>query len=219
MGARFNPEAVEAHIELAMVQQARFAETRLLTRIANLSTKVTLGKKFGVARDTFRGIEQAVAGYRSRNRLEETRLTAIFPTWFKEALRADLISQAPGDGLDTFALAESTIAKWFDARNINVVWTLDGEAGQVFGTQTEGVLLDFPKTVIWYLFAEGTFVFLDGGKLDLGIVRDSTLNSTNDYQLFVETFEGVAKFGNEALRITSDLVIAGSHALGVDAFA
>ena len=218
MGARFNPEAVEAHIELAMVQQARFAETRLLTRIANLSTKVTLGKKFGVARDTFRGIEQAVAGYRSRNRLEETRLTAIFPTWFKEALRADLISQAPGDGLDTFALAESTIAKWFDARNINVVWTLDGEAGQVFGTQTAGVLLDFPTTVIWYLFAEGTFVFLDGGKLDLGIVRDSTLNSTNDYQLFVETFEGVAKFGNEALRITSDLVIAGSHALGVDAF-
>ena len=219
MGARFNPEAVEAHIELAMVQQARFAETRLLTRIANLSTKVTLGKKFGVARDTFRGIEQAVAGYRSRNRLEETRLTAIFPTWFKEALRADLIAQAPGDGLDTFALAESTIAKWFDARNINVVWTLDGEAGQVFGTQTEGALLDFPTTVIWYLFAEGTFVFLDGGKLDLGIVRDSSLNSTNDYQLFVETFEGVAKFGNEALRITSDLVIAGSHALGVDAFA
>ena len=219
MGARFNPEAVEAHIELAMVQQARFAETRLLTRIANLSTKVTLGKKFGVARDTFRGIEQAVAGYRSRNRLEETRLTAIFPTWFKEALRADLIAQAPGDGLETFALAESTIAKWFDARNINVVWTLDGEAGQVFGTQTEGALLDFPTTVIWYLFAEGTFVFLDGGKLDLGIVRDSTLNSTNDYQLFVETFEGVAKFGNEALRITSDLVIAGSHALGVDAFA
>jgi len=27
----------------------------------------------------------------------------------------------------------------------------------------------------------GTFQFLDGGRLDLGVVRDSTLDATNDY--------------------------------------
>lgn len=32
-------------------------------------------------------------------------------------------------------------------------------------------------------------VYIDGGVLDLGIVRDSTLNSTNDYHVFGETFE------------------------------
>jgi hypothetical protein len=64
--------------------------------------------------------------------------------------------------------------------------------------------------VIWYLFSEGTFLFLDGGTLDLGIVRDSTLNGTNDYKLFIETFEGVAKVGVESLRVTSALAIKGS---------
>ena len=37
----------------------------------------------------------------------------------------------------------------------------------------------------------GTMVFLDGGTLELGIVRDSALNSTNDYQIFAESFEDV----------------------------
>lgn len=216
-GARFAPEAVEAHIEMAMIQQARFAETRLLTRIGALSTAVTTEKKFGAARDIFRHIDQAVAGYRSRNRIgTKVAMTAIFPTWFREALRADLVAQAPGDGLDTFAVADNRIDSWFSARNIKAVWTLDGETGQIFGEQTAGALLDFPDDLIWYLFAEGTFVFLDGGELNLGIVRDSTLNSTNDYQMFVETFEGVAKFGSEALKITSKLAIAGSYAQATD---
>ena len=33
---------------------------------------------------------------------------------------------------------------------------------------------------------------MDGGSLELGLVRDSTLNSTNDFQMFGETFENVA---------------------------
>ena len=44
-------------------------------------------------------------------------------------------------------------------------------------------------------FPEGTFLHLDGGVLELGIVRDSTLNSMNDYQVFGETFENVARIG------------------------
>src|SRR5690606_1205463 len=93
---------------------------------------------------------------------------------------------------------------------INVSWHLDGETGQIFGDQANGALLGFPNELIWYLFSEGTFVFLDGGQLDLGLVRDSTLNSTNDYKIFLETFEGVAKVGVESLRVTSNLAIKGS---------
>jgi hypothetical protein len=76
--------------------------------------------------------------------------------------------------------------------------TLDAWQGstQIFGMQDNGQpLLSFPGELIWYLFAEGTFLFLDGGTLDLGLVRDSTLNSTNDYRMFIESFEGVAKVG------------------------
>jgi len=43
-------------------------------------------------------------------------------------------------------------------------------------------------------------LFLESGTLDLGIVRDSTPNATNDANLFAETFEQVAPVGPESLR-------------------
>ena len=52
-------------------------------------------------------------------------------------------------------------------------------------------------------------MFLDGGTLDLGIIRDSTLVGTNDYKMFVETFEGVAKVGVESLKVTSTINVNG----------
>lgn len=212
LSARAYPELVERHIELAMVAHARFAETRLLTRIGALSTSVSAAKQLGAARDIFVQIDQAAAGYRSRYRLDpKLNLRVILPVWFRNALRADLTKQIPGDGPEaTFDLADAMVNTWFASRGINVTWTLDGEAGQVFGAQAPGALNAFPSKVVWYLFAEGTFLFLDGGTLDLGLVRDSTLNSTNDYKIFLETFEGVAKVGVESLRVTSDLVIVGS---------
>lgn len=212
LGARAFPELVERHIELGMVQHARFSEIRLLTRIGALSTPVTAPSQLGAARDIFVQIEQAAAAYRNRYRLDpKLPLRVLFPEWFKNALRADLTKQLPGDGRDgTFNLAESEINTWFRTRNINVSWFIDGETGQIFGAQGAGALLAFPSDVIWYLFSEGTFLFLDGGQLDLGLVRDSTLNGTNDYKIFLENFEGVAKVGVESLRVTSALAIKGS---------
>lgn len=218
LGSRAYPELVERHIELAMVWQARFAETRLLTRIGALSTAVTAAKQLGAARDIFVQIEQAAAGLRSRHRLDEhAPFKAMFPVWFKNALRADLVKQIPGDGQEAaFNLAEATINKWFASRNINVTWFVDGEEGQILGEQAAGGLNEFPANVIWYLFPEGTFLYLDGATIDLGIVRDSTLNATNDYKMFLETFENVAKVGVESLRVTSELAIAGASAGTVD---
>ena len=217
LGARAYPELVQRHTQLAMVQHARFAETRLLTRIGALSTQVTAGAELGAARDIFVQIEQAASAYRSRYRLDPSApLRVIFPEWFKNALRADLTKQLPGDGRDgTFNLGEAEINKWFTTRNINVSWHIDGETGQIFGAQADGALLGFPTDVIWYLFSEGTFVFLDGGTLDLGLVRDSTLNGTNDYKVFLETFEGVAKVGVESLRVKSTLKIKGASSATV----
>lgn len=155
---------------------------------------------------------------RNRHRLDpKAPLKAMFPEWFRNALRADLVKQIPGDGQDTaFNLVDATIDKWFAARNVSVTWFLDGESGQTFGAQEDGALLSYPENVVWYLFPEGTFLHLDGGTLDLGLVRDSTLNATNDYKIFLETFEAVAKVGVESLRITTPVKIAGASASTVD---
>ena len=232
MQARAYPELVEKHLELALVWQARFGEQRLLTRIGNLSTKVRTKATHGITRDFLNALSQAVAGFRSRHRLDENfRLHAILPVWFRDAIRADMLLQLAGDGQDaTFGLTNATIDRWIAERGVNVTWALDGEAGQVFGDQegapklsgvnvtlgTETDLVEFPDEVVWYLFPEGGFVFLDGGTLDLGIVRDSTLNSKNDYQIFVETFEGLIKRAPETFRVTTPLNILGATTGTVD---
>ena len=48
-------------------------------------------------------------------------------------------------------------------------------------------------------------MYLDGGALDLGLVRDSTLNSQNDYQIFYEEFFGLAFIGLESFKVTSNV--------------
>lgn len=218
LGARAWPELVERHIALGMALQARFAEVRLLTRIGSLSTQVTTEAELGAARDILVHLEAATTAMRNRHRLDpKAPLKAMFPEWFRNALRADLVKQIPGDGQDTaFNLVDATIDKWFAARNVSVTWFLDGEEGQTFGAQEDGALLSYPENVVWYLFPEGTFLHLDGGTLDLGLVRDSTLNATNDYKIFLETFENVAKVGVESLRITTPVKIAGASASTVE---
>jgi hypothetical protein len=227
---RAYPELVERHIKLGMVWHARFAEQKLLTEIGRLSTNIAVGATLGAARDIFSQIEVAAAAYRNRYRIaSNAKLRVMFPEWFRNALRSDLMKQLPGDGRDgTFNLGEAEINSWFASRDIAVTWFIDGEEGQIFGAQadetvdgvtfevTPAALLAFPDTLVWYLFAEGTFIFLDAGTLDLGLVRDSALNGTNDYKIFLETFEGVAKVGQESLRIKSDLSIRGASSGTVD---
>ena len=235
MQARAYPELIEKHLELAMVWQSRFAEQRLLTRIGNLSTKVTTEASHGITRDFLNALSLAVAGFRNRHRLDDNfRLRTILPSWFRDAIRADMILQIAGDGQDaTFGLTNATIDRWIADRGVNVTWTIDGEEGQHFSDDYEGAapvlsgsevtpggaaqpLENFPSEVVWYLFPEGGFVFLDGGTLDLGVVRDSTLNSKNDYQIFVETFEGLIKRAPESFRVTTPVNILGATTGTVD---
>jgi hypothetical protein len=119
-------------------------------------------------------------------------------------MAADLTLAMPGDG--TLSVSKSEIDGYLSNSNVTLVASPDMT---VFGSQSAAALLEFPDSFDWYLFAEGTFLFLDGGTLDLGIIRDSTLVGTNDYKMFIETFEAVAKVGIESLKITSTISING----------
>ena len=221
LNARAYPELVARHTELGMIWHDRYAETRLLTRIGALSTSVSATSTLGLVRDFLVTLEKVAAGYRNRNRMAgDAPLRVLLPEWAKNALRADIAMQLPGDGGDnyenTIALADAKLNNWFAVRYINVTWFIDGESGQIMGAQAAGAVNPFPTTLVWYLFSEGTFLFLDGGTLDLGLVRDSTLNGTNDCKIFLETFEGVAKVGIESLRVSSTVLIAGGSAATAD---
>jgi hypothetical protein len=143
---------------------------------------------------------------------DNLRLRAIFPAWVKPLMRADLAREQPGD--DRLAVSDQQLAAWFAARGINTSFHLDGDG---FGAQGDGPLLNFPDDVIWYLFAEGSWLFLDGGELDLGLVRDSTLNARNDAQVFAETFEAAAFIGDAGSFEVTSTVCATGETSGIGA--
>lgn len=202
---RAYPELIARHNELALIQHAREAEQYLLGKLTAGSTAVTTSSLIGVARDFLVQVGRAAAAYRSRHRLDPTmNLRVIAPVWVKDAMVADLALAMPGDNTISVAMAE--IEGYLAARGVTITWTPDLN---VYGAQSTGALAEFADTFTWYMFAEGTFLFLDGGTLDLGIIRDSTLVGTNDYKMFVETFEGVAKVGIESLVVTSTISVNG----------
>jgi hypothetical protein len=60
------------------------------------------------------------------------------------------------------------------------------------------------------IYAAGTFIKGNGLRLDLGVVRDSTLNETNDFTAaWSEECHLVAKVGHESRRYTIALNVAG----------
>jgi hypothetical protein len=200
---RAYPELIARHNELGLVQHAREAEGQILTRLTALSTAVTSTSLIGVARDFLVQLGRAAANYRGRHRLEaDAPLRVIAPYWIKDAMVADLAIAAPGDNtLNAAAEIDAYIA----SRNINITYHIDSFSD----AQGASAMNEFADTFVWYMFAEGTFLFLDGGTLDLGVIRDSTLVGTNDYKMFVETFEGVAKVGVESLVVTSTISVNG----------
>jgi chemotaxis protein histidine kinase CheA len=202
---RAYPELIARHNELALVQHAREAEQYLIGKIDAASTNVTSGTLIGFGRDFLVTVRKAAVAYRSRHRIaQSTQLKAIIPDWVYDAMAADLAIAMPGD--NTLAVGRSEIEGYLAQLNVTLVASPDMT---VYGAQGAAALLEFPDTFDWYLFAEGTFLFLDGGTLDLGIIRDSSLVGTNDYKMFIETFEGIANVGIESLRIRQTVNVNG----------
>jgi len=206
--SRAYPELIARHNELGLIQHAREAEGNLMAKIGAASTAVTSTSVIGMGRDFLVQLGRASAAYRSRHRLDaDAPLRAIIPAWVKDAMAADLTLNMPGDStLNAYAEIDAYIA----ARGINATFALDTAGGaSYFAAQSSGAMNEFPDTFVWYLFSEGSFLFLDGGTLDLGVIRDSTLVGTNDYKMFVETFENVALIGVESLQVTSTINVNG----------
>lgn len=214
-GARAYPEQVQAWLTIALAQWARRAETALLDRMKSSSTQITAGMVVGATRQLVAQIVKAGAYFRNRNRMErDTPLHVWLPEWTIDLAIADL---ALGSAYDPAFLTQARalfIAGLAEA-NVNVSWYMDSATGngQLINSGTKhaaGALVAFPTTCVWYLAAEGSWLFLDGGELDLGLVRDSTLNQSNNYRIFGETWEEAALIGPESLEVTSTVVASGA---------
>lgn len=216
IGARAYPEQVADALKSVLAMHARVAEAELLFDIAAESTNVTVPQNVSATRDILDALDRAVARYRYFYRTADNfPMRAIMPNWLRSLIRSDLARELPGSTDERLAVADATINQFFAIRSINVTWRKDEERGTTaddtfYGDQGAGALLAYPDSVQVNLFHEGAFGFLSMPDIDFGVVRDSTLNARNDYQLMAETFEGVVHRGHKAFNVNIDLCPSGS---------
>jgi hypothetical protein len=230
MQGRAYPELVAAFLKNVASQWARRAEQQLLSQIdTNSSSSVTTTQILGAVNDFIGYIRRAAAQQRNRQRMPaDAQLRLLIPAWTVDFFASDLAHSHPGDGLERFAITEATVRSWLSAANINVTFYEDsatavpGVTFQQAVAQGNTDLANWPpgpgatsSRVIAYLFPEGTFARADAGTLDLGIVRDSTLNSTNDFEVFSESWEAVIPKVIESLKLTMTLCDTGAGASDV----
>jgi hypothetical protein len=111
---------------------------------------------------------------------------------------AEMTATSSLTGGTTPAVAVTTTTGGGGAVTVNGV----SISSQTYANAAAGAAIPgFPDQIDSTLFSTGSWLFLDGGSLDLGLVRDSTLNDRNRYRQFMETFEGVADRGIESLRL------------------
>jgi hypothetical protein len=207
------PEGIAHENNLTMAALSRTADARLLNRIKALSINVTqaaIGAQLNMYASLVYAITRMEAGVRYRLRLERgTQYRVIMPEWVADALAADSAATQ-----FTRWDAQAQMAAHLANIGVTIAWskdTVNTGTSQGFANETASAIDDFPDDVQFPFFVEGEFLHLDSGVLELGIVRDSTLNSTNDYQVFGETFENVARIGptQGALWATVDVCPSG----------
>lgn len=207
------PELVANYMADVAVNFASVKECLYLTAIDDASTEVTADvPAYGAMRALTFQLRAAASAYRKRQNMPRTApLVWMAPNWLPDVLIADMVNDH-ALGLDMLTRAsEGLIAQVFSNLNILPVWYNDQASCTDTWTQDlqawrypqgAGDINLWPHEPITYLHAPGEFVRMDAGSLDVGLVRDSALNSTNDLELFAEQWVGVVHLGLEAIKIT-----------------
>lgn len=221
---RADAEGVQAWLRVVQASHARRAESLLLDEIDAVSPNLTTSQQLGAARDILVSFTYLREGIISRQRMDpNSRIRVMAPSWLPGMIAADLTRGLQSDPA-FFEITPQRIANWLSLRGINISWYADeltgaggvGEPHQIFAPQAAGAVNDFPSHVTWFAWPEGSWEFLNGGQLDLGVVRDSTLNSTNDFEFFAETFEAAAFRGVESWKVNSNVCVNGESSGGTD---
>lgn len=131
-----------------------------------------------------------------------------------------------GGALDGVNVAQMTSSGSFTGGStpgVTVATTTAGDgaitvSGLTIGAQTYddatagGTIPGFPSQIDSLLYPTGSWKFLNGGGLNLGLVRDHILNARNRHRQFQETFEGAAFTGVESLRLVMSVQPTGQTA-------
>ena len=110
-------------------------------------------------------------------------------------------------------MSDAQVDDFFLQRHVTPVWSLDAHA--LPSSQALGSLNGWPSHTTLRLFDAESVGFIDGGVVNFGLVRDSTLNATNDAEFLWESFESTIRLAGEVLNIDLDICPDGKTSLPV----
>lgn len=196
------PELIANHTRLLFAGQAhRINQLRINELLTSANSTAITGfgaAGAGLVAPVLGSLELSAIDYREKFAMcEDAVLEVVLPRWLRGAMRSDLRKRT---GVDMLEVNDARLMNMFDLLNIRVQWVTDW---QVRASGLPGFasafLTNWPTTVQFLMFAAGTFVLGRGLQLNLGVVRDSVLNATNDFTgEWMEECWLIAKIGHES---------------------
>ena len=204
---RAYPELTQRFVQLAVNAHLHRVSAAIINDIAGGATGVSMNAvNSSAAGSILNAIDLQVADYRSQFRMSvNSVLEAVFPLWTRELMRSDL---AMRNGVMLTNVSDADLAAHFATRKVRPQFVHDYQA--LYGV---GAAVEWPASVSFLLYAAGSYVRGDGGTIDLGVVRDSILNATNDFTAaWTEQLYLVAKVGPTAREVEVTLSVDGTTA-------
>jgi hypothetical protein len=178
---RAYPELTNRYVDLVMTAHAHRMNGLTIAKVEAGSVAVpslaATTDDLSAAEAILAVIELQIA--RSRDQFfmsDDQTLEVVLPRWTRTVMRRDLARRA---GIPFVQSDNTTIDGYFGEIGARVQFVSNWQSLRVTGAYTGQVAL--PTSVKTLIYPSGAHTRLDGGSIDLGVVRDSTLNATNDY--------------------------------------
>lgn len=196
---RAYPEQVRFALNRVFYLHDRAESLRKLNAVIADSDSATIAETFGAASAIVAALLLQVQAYRDRNGLcQGAMVEAVAPAYLKELIKADIARQDFGGVGNAGLVSDATIRSWFAESGVSVRFL---DFWQALTDAAPGPLV-WPADVDILFYTPGSYVQFDGGTLDLGVTRDSVLNSTNDFNIFTEDFYCIGRRGPRGVLVT-----------------
>jgi hypothetical protein len=207
------PELIANHTDLVMKSHDHKMNRLYIDAIRTLSAGflATNTAADGVVAPVLGSLELQATDYRDRYAMcEDALIEVIAPRWLRGVMRSDL-RRRMGASTDMLAYTDAQLMTLFDAANIRIQWVDDYQVRTAgFPGVPTTIPTVWPTTVEFLMYAPGTVVLGRGMRLDLGIIRDSVLNATNDHTAeWMEECWLIFQPGHEVRRLTVTICPSG----------
>lgn len=202
------PEQIANFLRLVNAAHFHRVNSYFINQLIAQSTAVTLTPTAATSASAnlLATVEHQAWDLRTKYAMSDTDvLEVIMPSWVKGIVRADISRRnGIGDNPDAIMLvSDAEMGAWFTQRNISVQFVQDFDVRTTGQFGLTAASTAWPTLFRFLMYPAGTWLRGNGLNLDLGVIRDSTLNATNDYTAaWSEEFFLLAKIGHESRIVT-----------------